>query len=410
MSMEMRLVCSADTSDFANYRFLAHTRYPTVAFTLPADGTYYLWLYGPYGNPGPYRIRTTWDTPSAGERARDHRDQFVAWSDDGVVWGTPRMLTDGDPWFDGIFPELTVDETGAVHAFWHDWRGDTGCGALSYEYMASSGDGGATWGANRRVSDVLSFWSAATCGSANQGDYQGIASQGSTVYPCWADSRLGDPDIYMEADRFEHAPVCPGPQAINGGTDVQVGFTLSNNGNVPGDFAWTLSDDNGWLTGATPGLSGTVSLAAGASQPITATLEPSSACYPSTVDTVRLIASDLNIPGRVLTCETVVTCSPTAGVEPTPLALAFAPPRPNPTTGATHFGFTLPRAGQVRLAIYGANGGRVRLLADAGLPAGRYERTWNGRDDAGRRVAPGLYYARLEVGGKALERTVALIR
>ena len=79
-----------------------------------------------------------------------------------VNGSTPVLLNDDDPWFDAIFPEVTVDGGGDVHVFWHDWRGDAVCGAESFEYMVSSGDGGVTWGPNRRVSDERTFWTWAS--------------------------------------------------------------------------------------------------------------------------------------------------------------------------------------------------------------------------------------------------------
>jgi hypothetical protein len=50
----------------------------------------------------------------------------------------------------------------------------------------------------------------------------------------------------------------------------------------------------------------------------------------------------------------------------------------------------------------------VRSLADAEFAPGRYNARWDGLDDAGSRVADGLYFARLEAGGRVLrEKLVA---
>src|SRR5206468_12966418 len=146
------------------------------------------------------------------------------------------------PWYDNEFPEVTVDGTGAVHCFWHDFRDDAVCGAESYEYMISSGDGGATFGPNRRLSDARSFWSFIACGSANQGDYQGITSDGNTVYPCWADSRLGDPDVWSEGDGFMIGAACDTTHYVPHGSSQTMNFTVQNPGNVSGDYAWELTD------------------------------------------------------------------------------------------------------------------------------------------------------------------------
>jgi flagellar hook assembly protein FlgD len=45
--------------------------------------------------------------------------------------------------------------------------------------------------------------------------------------------------------------------------------------------------------------------------------------------------------------------------------------------------------------IYDIIGREVMRLVDEIRPAGYHELRWNGRDDAGRQVASGIYFARL---------------
>ena len=308
VGINMRIVCAnGDLSTFDNLRIQAYSfgSYPGVVFTLPATGDYYLRLDG--AGALTYEVYTTFDTPSAGERARDYRDQFVACSDDGTVWSTPVRLNDDAPLFCGEFPEITVDGVGRVHAFWHDWRDDAACGAESYEYMTSSCDGCASWGANRRVSDERSFWSFNACGSANQGDYQGITSEGSSVYLCWSDSRLGDPDVFTDNPRFASAGACPPNQVGSPGTNVPLAFTLQNTGSVPGNFSWQVLDTGGWLIGAVPGASGSVALGPGGSQIVTATFAVPADCVPNST-LITFTTSDADVPGCSESCSTRLDC------------------------------------------------------------------------------------------------------
>jgi hypothetical protein len=412
--MNMRLICAADTSTLNNYRFLAFDQayYPALGFTLPATGTYYLRLDRASGaTPNAYTVQTSFDTPTPGERARDHRDSFASVSDGGAVWSTPVRLNDDDPWYDAVFPEITVDGTGTAHCFWHDFRDDGACGATSYEYMTSSANGGASWGPNRRVSDEASFWSVNTCGSANQGDYQGVTSEGATFRPCWSDSRLGDPDVFTQASTFQIGGGCTAPTSYNGGSTAILNATFANAGDVPGSFGWTISDDNGWMTGALPSPSGTVALAASGQQDLQGYFQLPYGCTPAAVDTVRFVFSDLNIPGSALSCKTTITCtSVLAAGDALPTTLAFAAPRPNPSSGVVAFDFDLPRPAAVRLSIFGARGEVVRALASGDRPAGRHHATWDGRDARGRRAPPGLYFARFEAEGRSFRRTVALVK
>jgi hypothetical protein len=409
-STTMRLVCGADTTSFVTLRSLAFNQatQPALAFTLPANGTYYLRLNATSGL-ATYRIKTTLDTPTPGERARDHRDRFISHSDDGTTWSTPARLNDDPPYFDGEFPEVTVDGHGDVHAFWHDFRDDAACGADSYEYMTSSGDGGVTWGANRRVSDAISFWSTNACGSANQGDYQGITSEGFTVQLAWADSRNGDPDVFVDRPRFHGAVTCPSSILAPAGSHPTLDFAIANQGNVSGSFHWMVQDDTHWLASVVPSINGFVGLAAGGNQPVQATFNVPSQCTP-TSDEVRFIVEDLAIPGRVDTCRVTISCVSNTGVGPVSSMLGLDPPQPNPGPGRARLGFSLSRHGEARLEIFGAGGARIRTLASETLAPGAHARTWDGTDTRGRRVGPGVYYVRLTAEGRRLERPLVLVR
>jgi len=91
--------------------------------------------------------------------------------------------------------------------------------------------------------------------------------------------------------------------------------------------------------------------------------------------------------------------------------LALLPNAPNPFNPTTTLTCALPGTGPVRLRIYDVGGRLVRqLIADETLPAGRHDVVWNGRDDSGRAVASGSYYARLEAGGAVRTRVMTLIR
>ncbi len=413
LSLAMRLVCSADTTNFNTLRSLAFTfsNFPSFLFTLPADGSYYLHITSQSTMTGPYRVVTAVDVPTLGDRAGDHRDVFASYSDDGAAWSAPVKLNDDDPWHDQIFPEIAVDGVGCVHAFWHDWRDDAACAAESHEYMVSSGDGGVTWGANRRASDAISFWSTFACGSANQGDYQGITAEGRTVHLCWADSRNGDPDVFVDRPRFESA-VDPCGEAVSdsGGANLVVNFSIENTGNTETPYDWAVVESNGWLTGVLPAASGSASLAPAATQAISATLALPPDCSPSPSDTVRIVVSDPFIPGRADTCETLVTCETAVGVPGAgQFVLALLPPVPNPATNEVSLGFTLPAAGPARLAIYSAAGALVRVVFEGDGAAGPQRRLWDGRDQAGRPVAAGTYFVRFAAAGETRSRTVTLL-
>jgi subtilisin family serine protease len=83
---------------------------------------------------------------------------------------------------------------------------------------------------------------------------------------------------------------------------------------------------------------------------------------------------------------------------------------PNPASRIALLRFALASGGRTRLAIVDAAGRLVRTLAEGESAAGEHSRTWDLRDAGGMAVPPGLYFARLEVGGDRLMRKLAVVR
>jgi hypothetical protein len=83
---------------------------------------------------------------------------------------------------------------------------------------------------------------------------------------------------------------------------------------------------------------------------------------------------------------------------------------PNPFRDRTRLAFALAAKGPVDLAIHSVDGRRVRTLARGIFEAGEHAVTWEGTDDHGAPVRPGLYFARLDVAGARWTRTLVRIR
>lgn len=92
-------------------------------------------------------------------------------------------------------------------------------------------------------------------------------------------------------------------------------------------------------------------------------------------------------------------------------AVFLAQNYPNPFNPETALRYGLDRPGAVSLRIYDARGGLVRTLVDRPLSeAGRWTVRWDGANDAGTRVASGVYFARLAAEGRIVTRTMVLLR
>lgn len=90
--------------------------------------------------------------------------------------------------------------------------------------------------------------------------------------------------------------------------------------------------------------------------------------------------------------------------------LSLAPAAPNPFRGTTLIRFDVPRPERVRVAIHDSAGRLVRVLEDGELPAGRYSRLWDGRDEMGREVPSGLYFCSAERAGERLVRRAVRVK
>ena len=83
--------------------------------------------------------------------------------------------------------------------------------------------------------------------------------------------------------------------------------------------------------------------------------------------------------------------------------------QPEPFGPATTIRFSLERAAGGDLSIFDLSGRRVRLLASGWLEAGPHLLTWDGTDDQGRRMAPGVYFYRLTAGSFAGTRQMVML-
>lgn len=83
---------------------------------------------------------------------------------------------------------------------------------------------------------------------------------------------------------------------------------------------------------------------------------------------------------------------------------------PNPFNPSTLIRYDLPYAVNVKLAIYNALGEKIRTLVDGLETPGIKYAIWDGRNEAGRHAASGVYVYRLEAGGFAASRTLTLMK
>jgi len=83
---------------------------------------------------------------------------------------------------------------------------------------------------------------------------------------------------------------------------------------------------------------------------------------------------------------------------------------PNPFRGTTNFAYKVAEGGaSVDVGVFNVAGRLVKTLAAGSQSAGTYTVTWDGSDNAGVRMAPGVYFLKARVGGDSSVNRVIYI-
>ena len=93
-----------------------------------------------------------------------------------------------------------------------------------------------------------------------------------------------------------------------------------------------------------------------------------------------------------------------------PAVSEFATVSPNPFQRNVMLGFSLAREGRVDMAVYSVEGRKIKTLATGVRPAGQYRLEWDGHDEGGRAVQPGVYFVRLLTPAGRFSHTLVRVR
>jgi sugar lactone lactonase YvrE len=115
-----------------------------------------------------------------------------------------------------------------------------------------------------------------------------------------------------------------------------------------------------------------------------------------------------NQPGQYNPCQNVVAAPETEGIPSSNHALGL--PSPNPASGTLTYSINLDSEARVNVAVFDVSGRKILTLLDQALSAGPHEFSWNPTAGGGSRLASGLYYLRLESGGRSESRKFIVSR
>ncbi len=83
---------------------------------------------------------------------------------------------------------------------------------------------------------------------------------------------------------------------------------------------------------------------------------------------------------------------------------------PNPFNPSTTIEFTVTKTETLTLEIYNILGQNVRTLLHRSVNAGNHRVVWDGRDDTGLEVGPGMYIARLVAGENSATNSMLMLK
>ncbi len=83
---------------------------------------------------------------------------------------------------------------------------------------------------------------------------------------------------------------------------------------------------------------------------------------------------------------------------------------PNPFNPETQIKYDLPATGLVQLTVYNILGQKVKVVVNEVQEAGHRSAAWDGKDDAGKEVASGIYFYKLQTGSFEKTKKMVLLK
>ncbi len=82
---------------------------------------------------------------------------------------------------------------------------------------------------------------------------------------------------------------------------------------------------------------------------------------------------------------------------------------PNPFNPSTTFAYSIPKSGDVEIAVYNLKGQKVTSLVNDYIEQGNHRILWEGKDSNNKNVSSGVYFYQLKLNGKALKTSKCVL-
>ena len=265
--------------------------------------------------------------------------------DGAIVWAVDGVVMNDNVAYDQLNPRIVSDGIGGAIIVWQDYVTGTTSDIYAQRVAAA---GAVQWTATGVI----------ICTAAgNQTNPQIVTDGNSGAFITWEDYRdTADCDIYAQriaADAAINWPATGYP--ICAADSNQTNLAMASDGNLGAVVAWQDYRNGNY---------------------------------------------DIYTQGFDISGAGIEIGSPPIGS-----TLYLSPAFPNPSAAAVGISYSLPKPGEVELAVYDIVGQKVATLAAGVMSAGRHEVSWNGAS-----VAAGVYFYRLSFEGTTRTNRMAVVR
>lgn len=123
------------------------------------------------------------------------------------------------------------------------------------------------------------------------------------------------------------------------------------------------------------------------------------------IDTTGIGKADIYLI-RIASDETGIT----EGDEIKPLKCYLSQNYPNPFNSSTFIRYIIAEPSDVRIKIYNQLGQAVRTLVNENKDTGKYNVTWDGKDEQGKKLSSGVYFYELRVDAQIATRKMLYLK
>jgi predicted lipoprotein with Yx(FWY)xxD motif len=264
-----------------------------------------------------------------------------------IVWVVDGVVMNNNEGYDQINPRIVSDDSGGAIIVWQDYI--TGITSDVYAQRVAAA-GAVQWTATGVI----------ICTAAgDQRNPQIVTDGNSGAFITWADYRNTDTtnsDVYAQRIAANAAITWPATGYLICDADSsQSHLAMASDGNLGAIVAWQDLRNGNWDI------------------------------YAQGYDTSG-VGVEIGLPSHGT-------------------ALRLNPAFPNPSAARVGISYSLPKSGEVELAVYDIVGQKMATLASGVMSAGRHEVSWNGAS-----VAAGVYFCRLSFEGTTRTNRMAVVR